>query len=96
MEWADDGMGCGVMGCGEDSREQKQSFYRILHDGIRYKVQGYSGWWIFKRWQDLGRRMPPFTPGSWICTYYNTRDQAQKMIYEKEAHELKIHKWEKV
>lgn len=77
-------------------KKPNQSCYRILHDGIRYKVQQYLGWWIFKRWQDIGRRLPPFTVGSWRCAYYDTKDQAQNMIDEIKAHESKIHKWGKV
>ncbi len=52
---------------------------KILFNGSKYKIQIWDGWWIFKRWRDLGK-YPLFEV--FVVNYYNTQAEAEEGLKE--------------
>ena len=67
--------------------------HRMVCNGLKYKLQIYSGWWRFKKWRDLGNNIAPIV---WVCTYYDTEAEAQESLDKIIERAKALHEWREV
>lgn len=68
--------------------------YRIVTDGLTYKVQQLRrGWglaWLFYSYQDLGKMITPLT---WLPTYYASLSEAESVVDLLKKRDADQHEW---
>ena len=69
--------------CGDDDaiNTEAKKRHRIMHDGMRYKVQGLCYkkflFWHWREWSDYGETEFMLHSNVWLCTYYDSEEEAK-------------------